>query len=1372
MTLLSTGVSQSTVVHSELFKIQKLENLPENDVNCVFKDSKGFMWIGTLDGLHRYDGYSYKSYRIQNGNSICSNMIISIDEDSKGNIWIGTYGKGICVLDPVTEKFSTFLNENIPGSGNISYDVTCMMVDAFDFVWIGNLFGYTRVKLNRETFKIEFVDFIPIDSLPDYVSTESIKTIHQDKSNNVWLGTNLHTRLIVNPYEDVKKFKYKVFKVSAASICDYNLGIIAGGESINLIEPLATGEYSTTLIAFQTSTSLYYTNSEVWSGGRDGVSCFKKNDTGRWELTDKYLHDFSKNSISSNIITSISSDINNRIWIGTRGGGVNTINLRPKLFKCYSHSTAPGSVGNNMIRCIYEDSKANLWIGTEEAGVSVLLHDQRGNYTNGFKHLKVNNYVNENRAYAIKEMKTPYSKEHNSLVWVGTSFDTYLTAFNPETLKKKKLSSLAQALGFIFALEVQNDSVLWAGTYDEGLLRLTIGKDGDVKRAERFTPKSKSKSPIVSHIIRSLLLDSKGNLWIGTDKGINRLNAAQINRPSPEFEHFKANSESDYQNNDYILQILEAKNGKLWIGTMGAGLVCFEQTPKTKKSFFTIVNAKDGLPNNSIKGILEDDFGVLWLSSNSGLTAYNPANGHIVNYDVNDGLQNNEFSEIAACKRRNGDLIFGGNNGFNVFNSSSIVEDNTKPKLFFTDFYLFNDLINPCQEVDGSIILNQSIEYLKSIKLKYNQNSFSIGFVGLHYIAPQKNHYRYKLEGFDDKWCKASSQYRIAKYTNIPPGHYTFKVQGSNCDNIWVSQPISIDIIINPPIYKTMWAYVLYLIMILIISYFLYRNAKLIQRNKKKLLVSALEKKKIEELSSIKLQFFTNISHEFRTPLTLINAPLDKLIKDEMVMDNDARYHYYNLIKYNVNVLMRLINQLMDFRRLDQNKLNISASEQNLISFLDVIYHSFIPLAQQKNISFKFKYPQDELMLWFDTDKIEKVMYNLLSNAFKFTPSNGTVILKVELNQDGKEVLISVKDSGVGIDLGEELKIFERYYQTSNKSKFNFGGTGIGLAYSKGVVELHNGEIWGENAKDKGAVFFVKLQTGCNHLSNNLLIKEKLDFSREIESVLDNKEGNEFVIPVNKKKSESVLIVEDNVELRKHLVDIFNVDYIVYEAEDGQVGLKMCREHYPSLVITDIMMPVMSGIELCQQLKEDEEISHIPVLILTAKDTDESHVEGLEIGADGYLSKPFSSDVLLANVASLIASRALLRARYLKEIEIHPEIIGNTPADTKFMDKIMSIIESELANSDFTVEDLADRYGVSRVYLNRKIKALTNETSNQFLRNIRLKHAAELLKQNVLTVAEVTWRVGYNDLRTFRSRFKEVYGVSPSEYAKEQKKDV
>jgi len=1353
------------------FGIRHLHDTPQNDVNTIYKDRNGFIWIGTLDGLFRYDGYSYKEYRVSDEkNNLSSNLIIKICEDQLGNIWVATFDKGICRLNPDTEQITCY--QNTPENPSLfnSNDVNTMIIDRNNIIWTGNWYGVNRIEMDEQMEKIIHVEKIASPSNTSPNGSEMIQALLQDKNDNIWLGTSTKLYLFENPYSSSQDAHFKQFDLNGAALCESSSGLFIGGTDLK--ELVISGSknapvYTVKPIANDYSRDLLYQDDILWAGGENGLFVYKKDSNGKMIQVCHFESDYSDKSLSSNIVYCIEPDDYGQIWVGTRSGGINILTKNQKPFYHYHHTNDKGSIASNFCRSIFEDSHENLWIGTEEGGVSLLKAKKNKAYNDGFQHFTVNDIRRANRVYAIEELRLPHSQKHKSIIWLGTSNPQNLFALDGETFEAISLPPAVKDIGFIFAIEVQNDSTLWLGTYGYGLMKLKLDRDGEIKSFTRFQPDHKNPNSISSNIIRSILKDKKGNLWIGTDKGLNKLTPKELAKNQPKFTIYTKGETPGQLKHDYILQVFEASDGKIWIGTMGGGLFNYDENSSGNEVLFHQISLKDGLPNNSIKSIVEDERNNLWIATNRGLTKYNPRTKEITNYDVSAGLQDDEFAEICALRRKNGQVVFGGINGFNVFYPDQIKEDTISPKMFLTAFYVSNQKIEPGQEINGKVILSQTISKTKTIDLSFKENSFSIEFAALHYKSPFKNKYKYKLEGFDSDWIVAEASHRVAKYTNIPAGNYIFRVNGANSDNVWAEDEASLEIIIAPPFYRSTWAYFIYVLIIAIAIYINRRVSQIIRKRKKEILLARLEQKKTEEIAQMKFRFFTNISHEFKTPLTLIAAPLDKLIANNDSFDQDDRYKFYLLIKQNVNVMLRLINQLLDFRKLDQEKMKLRVERWNIVEFINSIYKSFELLAEKKNIRFNFEYSTPDIEAWIDADKLEKVIYNLLSNAFKFTPDGKTILIGLEEKREENKLIIYVKDTGSGIDKEEKPHVFERYYQTEKKGNKTSGGTGIGLSLSKGLVELHQGFIYFQTAINEGTTFFVELKLGKSHFTDDQIADETyVPQIRNTDHFFEFDYDDEKADHAANKRNKKILIAEDNDDLRLFLAEGFKNDFKVYDTDNGEEALELCKKHLPDLVISDVMMPKMNGIDLCHYIKSDETTCHIPVILLTARGTVESQLEGYKIGADNYLTKPFNFEVLKATVNSITKNRSYLQNKFQRGFDLNPSLIANTEMDQKLLEKLIRIIEENISDSEFWVENLAEKYGVSRIYLNRKIKALTGETTVQFMRNIRLKHAARLLEKQRYTVSEICCVVGYNDVKTFRKRFKEMFGVPPSEFGK------
>jgi signal transduction histidine kinase/DNA-binding response OmpR family regulator len=831
----------------------------------------------------------------------------------------------------------------------------------------------------------------------------------------------------------------------------------------------------------------------------------------------------------------------------------------------------------------------------------------------------------------------------------------------------------------------------------------------------------------------------------------------------PTFRSYRYNpNDSSSLSSNLINAIYEDSRHTLWIGTW-AGLNRFNPLTGTFKAY----RKEDGLADNVVYGIIEDEDGNFWVSTNQGISKFDPVHISFENYNTADGLQAQEFIRGSFLKSRSGELFFGGVNGFNSFFPKAILSNPNIPPVYVTNFWIYNELMKPGAPNSP---LKSNITETESIVLPYTQNEFTFEFAALNYSQAFKNRYSYYLEGYDKAWHDAGSQ-RRASYAKVPPGVYTFRVKASNNDGIWNESGTALKIIVRPPWWKTSWAYCAYTI--LAVALFLWYRQNLINRERLKndLKLEHLELTKMQEMDKLKSTFFTNISHEFRTPLTLILSP----IKDMLAGDfkGDVKKQYQMVIR-NGERLLRLINQLLDLSKLGAGSMKLKVVRLDIIQFLKPIVSAFESYAERSHIKFLFEYPVAPLWVYIDPDKFEKIITNLLSNAFKFT-REGEIKLSVKIvsepdspKLDVNEFLeIAVTDSGAGIPQEFLSSIFDHFYQVAHHS--NSEGTGIGLSLTKELVELHKGKITVVSTQGKGSTFSVQLLLGKDHFKESEIDESDgpifehqkfvagIDLSRPL-TTTEDQEGHE-TLP-------KLLIVEDNQDMRSYIAQSLQSHFSIVEAKDGKEGIKKGLEVIPDLIISDVMMPEMDGVALCKAFKTNIYTSHIPLILLTAKADLESRIEGLETGADEYLSKPFNSVELQIRARNLIRSREILRERYTasKKLILEPKEISITSLDEKFLKNIIQVIEENMSDSSFRVETLAKQLEMDQMAMYRKIKALTGQTAVEFLRTLRLKRAAQLLRQQKLTVSEVTYLVGFNDLQYFRTCFRKLFGVSPSEY--------
>ncbi|MGQ1911798.1 hybrid sensor histidine kinase/response regulator transcription factor [Marinifilum sp. RC60d5] len=1371
-------VLQMGLVSAEEFIFEKItsqQGLSQNDVNCIFQDHNGFLWIGTNDGLNRYDGYSFKTYRIDTnkskGEGLSSNLVFQIKEDKKGRLWIATSNEGVCVFNLCTEEFTQIRNTSsnpIRLADNRILDLECMNDGS---VWIATEKGVTIIT--EQNGKFETTNLISLAQTP--LVSKACNVVVEDNQGRKCLG--LHDGLIVcktnnTLLECIEIAGLEDFNVRCI-LPAYNGYIIGTGEGLFFLDNVKEDLGKSKLIQINDlpATEIYLDERKnlfvasqlkllVYS-----CDCAKN----KFVLNTEINQGRTKADLSSNMVMSIYGDSSGIIWIGTNGGGLNKYNPKRKKIGHYKNTSLPGSLSSNKIRSVFEDSNKNIWIGTEGGGVNFLNTSKGRNFESGFEHYFVNEYQVENRIYSIIET----DKENGeSEIWAGAAFPQTLECFkNSDQLSPISKEELCDKISAsIFTSLKDKDGNIWLGTYGSKGLYKYEKKEG---KYHLLNYKAKAiEGGLSSNIIRSLLQDSMGNMWIGTDAGINLLTVEELKKEKPFFKVFRNNrADKNSLSNDYILPLFISSKGDLWAGTMGGGLNRVNCHETIDSITFTRFDTSDGFPNNVIKGILEDEEGNLWISSNKGLSKFNTENYSIMNYDVSDGLQDNEFSELACCKLSDGMMIFGGVNGFNTFYPEEINADMMPPKVAFTDLQVLNKSVKVGELVNKREVLTKAINQTQRIKLKYSENSFAIYFSALHFSAPTKNKYKYMLEGFDEDWIIKNSDERFAKYTSLDPGTYVFKLYASNNDGIWSEKAREIEVLVVPPWWKSNAAMVIYLIVLVYILWFFQRFSFIRIKQKNDLLMEHFEKEKIEELNQMKFRFFTNISHEFRTPLTLIIGSVQKLLQREEELSPKAKAKCM-AIQRNSALMLRLINQLMDFRKMEHDKMSLSVRHLNIVELLKEIYSSFAEVASNKNIQFNFSLKEQEAYVWIDSDKIEKIVYNLLSNAFKFTKAGGQIDLILHL--ESNHILIQVKDNGIGIPQEMQPHVFERFYQGDKLKQADSNGTGIGLSFSKGLAELHGGEISFNSAEGVGSCFELKLKRGKEHYKLSDLEKDQSEGVKSIAKIKMLEETytskdlkNDFDAKPNHYK---LLIVEDNDELLNFLSESFGDYYEVYRAINGQEGINMAEQYDVDIIVSDVAMPVKDGFQLCKEIRTKEQTSHIPIILLTAKTSAEDSIKGFQLGADAYVPKPFDLQVLEAQIASVLKNRDELKQRFRKSIEITPSEVTTTSFDEKFLNKLLVIIEDNISNFEFSVEKLASLYGMPQVNINKKLKALTGHTASAFIRNVRLKRACQLLKTGRYTVADVTYEVGFSDLKYFRSCFKKEFKLNPSEYAKEKMK--
>lgn len=1341
--------------------IGREQGLSNSTIESIYQDSRGFIWFGTRDGLNRYDGYQMVVYRYdpKDSNSISGNYIRYIYEDHNKVLWIGTTN-GLNRFHTTRNNFTRY-KHNPSDPESISHNtITCIYEDKKGNLWISSFGGGMNLFHPERNSFVRFSRSMK----PGSISDNRANFIYEDSHNNFWVGTenglNLFNRQTRN---------FKLVPIAGA-LANNVIRIIKEDRNGNLL--LGTEENGLILFDLDKNSFRQYRHREkdasslasnlirsilvdkkgnVWVGSvNGGIDLFHQASDSFFHYQSEPDNDF---SLSQRTVSSLFEDNQGNLWVGTHRGGVNLYMPSMEKFSLYRQKTNKNSLSYNDVKAFCDDRDGNIWIGTDGGGLNLF---DRGKNT--FKHYKYDPYdpqsIGSNEVLGITE-----DSEGN--LWIATwggglcllnkQTGTFVRYLNDPS-NKHSISS-----NYVQQIYEDRDKNLWIATYYGGLNLF----NRKTKQFFQVREDSVHHTRLKGNNIVSLNEDEAGNLWIGTDDG--GLNCYSVQTKT--FSHY---FDKEEKVPDLRVLFIDSK-GRLWVGQEGLYLF------NPKSNSFAIYTDKGGLSTEFIKGMTEDARGHLWIATSNGITQFNPNNFQLKKYNVADGLQGLEFEANAYLKAKDGQIFFGGLNGFNCFYPRDIKTNTFVPPVYITDFYLFNKKI-----VAGGkrSPLQSDITLTNKIKLSHHQSTFSFSFAALNYIAPENNQYAYKMEGWDRDWIYAGNE-RKASYTNLSPGNYTFWVKASNNDGVWNESGPSIEVIITPPFWSTLWfrTLVIAAISAAVIGYFQFRR---------KLELRKLEQRKREELHQVQLQFFTNISHEFRTPLSLILGPLEKLQKENPDPSFD---HYYKVMYCNAKRLMNLINELMDFRKTESGALKLNVMPGNLQLFLNEIAEEFSELAIQKRIDFVITVPENLGEVWFDRQIVEKIAINLISNSFKYTGDGGAIKVEVwnSLNNfkpgfenelilkndyTGKKyIYLCVRDNGIGISRESIQHLFERYYRISDAHL----GSGIGLAFVKSLALLHKANIYVHSERDKGTEIIIGLPVSKeDYLPTERWMKDKAAVvrlesaaSHEFKYQLPGDHGRQYEEKVVSVHTANILVVDDNDELRTFLKESLSPQYYISEAENGLSGIIKAKDEYPDLIISDVMMPEMDGIEFCRQVKENVKISHIPFLMLTAKDAVESKIESAASGADYYFTKPVSLQLLEITIQNILNQKRRLKEKYTNENYAEAKELMHSAKDKEFIEQLIAVIESQLSNPDMNIDYICTQMGMSRTKLYQKVKTVTGESIGDFIRTIRLNKAIVIMTSQDVSLTDVMYSIGIQTQSYFTKAFKKKYGKTPSQFLKE-----
>jgi ligand-binding sensor domain-containing protein/signal transduction histidine kinase/DNA-binding response OmpR family regulator len=1364
------------------FRVSRLnidDGLSQNQILCIYKDSKGFLWIGTQDGLNLYDGYKFKVFRHEPGNknSLLDYAVNTVCETDTGIFWIGTRA-GLSRYDMRSGKFIHYVKN--PDSSNSLVDnyVWAVLKDSEGNLWIGTRNGLSHFNPSTKIF----TNYKHNSSTSNSISHNFVLSLAEDKNKNVWIGS----RGGLDRYNlrHKKFFNYKLFPDKPndislngiMSLCIKNeilwIGSYSGMYSVSLKDfnekriiikkHMLSGDIQQTVQSLKDEHKQHSIRSifvaddnTVWAGTYGAGLIRYQPDTEKIKF---YKNSSSSESISEDYIVSVLEDEQGVLWIGTAGSGINKFNRTSERFQTLN---IPDIDGNKKagISSLLEDRSGNLWVGTPSGNIVKVKNQFTENailsYYNTDKNLKT--YLSP------IEIRTFYEDKSGN-IWVGT-FGKGIYVIDPRTDKIKKIiydrnNPKSIASDFIHCIFESADGNIWIGTGAGGLNKFNPFDNSFT----HFKHDPNNRKSISTNEVTAVCEDAQGFLWVGTSVGgLNR-----FNRNTGEFDHFihDVDDKKSISGNRIICLYVDKKSN-LWIGTFGGGLNRWIP----EHNSFEYFSVKEGLPSNIINYITEDKSDNLWITTDKGLSVFNFESKSFRNFDVNDGLQGNEFFHSSGYVSKVSDNIYiGGVNGLNIFNPD---EFRTPPRLsniVFTDFKLFNKSVNPGEES----ALKTNIMYADEVTLSHNQNFLTFEFASLDFNNPYKNQYAYKMDGFNKDWINSGNQ-NFATYTNLDPGEYIFRVKATNSEGYWNDKGISIKVILLPPWWRTWWAYIIYTIFIGSILYSLRQFEMKRVKLRNELQLKDFEAKKLHEVDQLKSHFFANISHEFRTPITLILGLLQKF-EGKTSDKNDLED--YGIMRRNALRLLQLINQLLELSKIESGKAKLAASENDIVAFVKRIFSSFASYAEQKNIRLLFNNKNlneetaEKINLYFDKDKMEKIISNLVSNAVKYTPDGNEIEIKITTLKDF--VIIKVINTGITISQADINYLFDRYYKVHRAERGMFEGTGIGLALVKELVELHQGTISATSDYDV-TEFTLRIPLGKEHLNEDEIVKNinEDEKTKKYETIGDFEIIKEIPAVVEnlsiKNEKDIILIVEDHSDLRKYIRENLSDNYQVIEAPNGKEGLKKAIEVIPDLIISDVMMPEMDGYAFCKKIKSNEKTNHIPVILLTAKASTEDKLEGLELGADDYLIKPFNPEELKLRVRNLIKTREELRKKFTSEMVLKPAEVIVPSSQVQFMERIKSIIEANMENEKFGVDQLSNEAGMSRSQLHRKLKAIIDQSTTEFIRNFRLQRAAQLILQDAGSMSEIAYKVGFNSQAYFNKSFQELFGCSPSEYKKNQK---